>query len=281
MVDPAPQEPWLPLSFRNDPERARELEILHEGVPSWLRESLVRWIKKLVRVRNSYASWTDWDPEIRTRIEASLRREMPDSVSDFSEGECLDAIDYILRQTDICQSADVEYLEARLSEGGSVWRATQLGLQKRVDETLQALGESSLAAETRPAQHLRDAWHRAWGRDPDPSGAYREAVRAVEAAYAPIVSPDNERATLGTIIANTLDKPSKFSVRLRADEPDENVRRLVAMLQTLWKSQLDRHGNSGADVPLNVSLEEAQDAVAIATTLVHLAQQGGFTAKGR
>ena len=133
----------------------------------------------------------------------------------------------------------------------------------------------------RPADYLKGAWHKAWGRDPDPSGAYREAVRAVEAAYAPIVSPKNELATLGTIIRDIRNKPSKFSVRLQADEPEQNVGRLLSTLELLWKSQLDRHGSPDEEVPLNVSLEEAQDAVALATTLVHLAQQGGFTASAR
>ena len=134
--------------------------------------------------------------------------------------------------------------------------------------------------ETRPARHLGDAWRKGWGRNPEASGAYNDAVRAVEAAYTPIVSPKNERATLGTVIADITNKPSKFRVRLQADEPEENVARLVSMLQMLWKSQLDRHGTSDEEVPLNVSLEEAQDAVALATTLVHLAEQGGFTAAG-
>ena len=67
---------------------------------------------------------------------------------------------------------------------------------------------------------------------------------------------------------------------MQADGPEENVDRLGGMLQMLWKSQLDRHGTADEDAPLNVSLEEAQDAAALATTLVHLAQQGGFTANG-
>ena len=99
----------------------------------------------------------------------------------------------------------------------------------------------------------------------------------MEAAYAPITSPKNELATLGTIIADINNKPSKFSVRLQADEPVANVERLAGMLQMLWKSQFDRHGTPDEDVPLNVSIDEARDAVALATTLVHLAQQGGFS----
>ena len=120
----------------------------------------------------------------------------------------------------------------------------------------------------------------AWGRSPDASGAYREAVRAVEAAYAPIVSPKNGLATLGSIIADIKNKPSKFEVRLQEDTPGANVDRLIGVLQMLWKSQLDRHGTADEAVPLNVSIDEARDAVALATTLVHLAQQGGFSANG-
>ena len=60
--------------------------------------------------------------------------------------------------------------------------------------------EHRVETETRPAQHLRDAWQKAWGRSPDASAAYTNAVRAVEAAYAPIVSPKNGQATLGSII---------------------------------------------------------------------------------
>ena len=105
-------------------------------------------------------------------------------------------------------------------------------------------------------------------------------MRAVEAAYAPLVSPKNESATRGTIIADINNKPSKFPVRLQADTPDANVDRILGMLRMLWKSQLDRHGTADESVPLNVTLDEARDALALATTLVHLAQQGGFTASG-
>ncbi|MYI83116.1 MAG: hypothetical protein F4056_07445 [Chloroflexi bacterium] len=188
-------------------------------------------------------------------------------------------IDYLAFRLDIPpnQLADLEEL---LFTGGSAWRATQEGLLRRVDGTLQVLGESTSAWELRPAQHLRDAWQKVWGRSSDASGAYREAVRAVEAAYAPIVLPRDEGATLGKIIAALRDKPEKFAVRLGGRGVVESVASVRAMFELLWTSQLDRHGTSNEDVPLTVTLEQAQDAVALATTLVHLAQQGGFTANG-
>ena len=278
MVYPAPEESWLPPSTRNDAERAEAFERLLEGIPPWLRETVDQWIKARVRRRNTYASWSDWDPEIRTRIQAALHREIRGAVSDLSDDDCLDVIDCILREQDICGPTDIEYVEARLSQGRSAWRATPRGLERRVDPTLQAIAASTFEAETRPAQYLRDAWHKAWGSDPDASGAYRDAVRAVEAAYAPIALPRDPSATLGKIIAALRDKPAKFAVRLSGRGPEESVGSVRATLALLWTSQLDRHGTAKEDLPMNVTLEQAQDAVALATALVHLAQREGFTA---
>ena len=204
----------------------------------------------------------------------------PPCLASWPPERYLDVVDYVLGHPSFTNldSRLLDDLEDVLLKGGSVWRATDRGLERRVDKTLEGIADSIFGAGDRSAQYLREAWHRAWGRIPDASGAYREAVRAVEAAYVPMVSPKNERATLGTIIADIGNKPSKFRVRLQADEPEENVDRLVGMLQMLWKSQLDRHGTPDENVPLNVTLEQARDAVALATTLVHLAEQGGFTA---
>ena len=213
-------------------------------------------------------------------MQAKLRAKIPANGPKFISGDlCLDVVDYILQYRSI-PAEELSALECRLEDGGSAWRATSRGLERRVDATLQNAAESVFETETRPAQHLRDAWQKAWGRSPDASAAYTNAVRAVEAAYAPIVSPKNGQATLGSIIADIKNKPSKFEVRLQEDTPGANVDRLIGVLQMLWKSQLDRHGTADESVPLNVSIDEARDAVALATTLVHLAQQGGFSANG-
>ena len=212
-------------------------------------------------------------------MQAALHRVVPARPENISVELCLDVVDYILYHSDVSLGERTD-LEEFLSVGGSAWGVTPRGLELRVDRTLQSTAETVFKKQARPSEHLAQAWHKAWGRSPDSSGAYREAVRAVEAAYSPIVSPKNELATLGTIIADIKNKPSKFSVRLQSDTPEENVERLLGMLQMLWKSQLDRHGTADEAVPLNVSIDEARDAVALATTLVHLAQQGGFSANG-
>ncbi len=219
------------------------------------------------------------DSRIREPMQLALRTVIPSYFSQISVELYLDVIDYLLHHARVPEYR-IGDLERVLSDGGSAWRATPRGLEGRVDETLQGIAESVFATDSRPADYLRSAWHKAWGREPDPTGAYREAVRAVEAAFAPTVSPNNGRPTLGTIIADINNKPSKFSVRLQADTPNANVERIVGMLRMLWKSQLDRHGTADESVPLNVTLDEARDALALATTLVHLAQQGGFSANG-
>jgi hypothetical protein len=52
-----------------------------------------------------------------------------------------------------------------------------------------------------PLIYLATAWNRAYGRNPDPSGAYRDAIRAVEASAKPIILPADPVATLGKMIA--------------------------------------------------------------------------------
>ena len=270
------RERWLPLSVRNRPEAATEFDILYEEATDWLRRPLLAWIRKVCG--DQYAA-QQFNGRIRDLMQLALRTEIPRFVDELAPDLYLDVIDFAIHRLKISEFVLAE-LEMILSSGGSAWRVTPRSLELRVGPALHQTAEAVFKKKTRPSQYLADSWHKAWGRNPDPSGAYHEAVRAVEATYAPIVSPHNERATLGTIIADINSKPSKFSARLQADEPVANVQRLAGMLQMLWKSQFDRHGTGDESVPLNVSIDEARDAVALATTLVHLAQQGGFSANG-
>jgi hypothetical protein len=112
------------------------------------------------------------------------------------------------------------------------------------------------------------AWNKIAGRQPDPSGAYREAVRAVEAAAKPVVLPDAARATLGTMIAAMRDKPEKWTTSLGSVDDVRN------MMQLLWTNQSDRHGTDDEDAPMNVTPEEADGAVHLALTLTRFFAAG-------
>ena len=272
---PTQDEQWLPLSARENPEIAQQFEALHDGVPAWLIVPLSTWIGK--QIGEHYIQ--DW---WRNRLSVKLHRSMPRLLSEIPTDYYLDIIDCVISTKQEIPDYNFPMAGAQLNEylkdGGSLFRASERGLERRVQTELQETADLVFGSGSRAAQYLRDAWQKAWGRSPDPSGAYGDSVRAVEAAYRPVVSPNNERATLGTIISNMRDKPTKFHVRLQSSDGSGNVARVVAMLELLWKSQFDRHGTDDETVPLNVSIEEAQDAVALVTILVHLAQQGGFTA---
>jgi hypothetical protein len=124
---------------------------------------------------------------------------------------------------------------------------------------------------------LSDAWHAVYGRNPNASSGYRDAVRAVEAAAKPIVSPNNPSTTLGTIIRDIEAAPQKWSLSLSPAGGVNAMDALLNMVKLLWKAQFDRHGTPDENVPINVSIKEAETALHLAMTLVHWFTRGSVT----
>ena len=60
------------------------------------------------------------------------------------------------------------------------------------------------------------------------------------------------------------DKPEKWATVIG------DVDTVRKMMETIWKSQLDRHGTDDTTKPLNVSQPEAEAAVQMGVTLVKL-----------
>ena len=69
------------------------------------------------------------------------------------------------------------------------------------------------------------------------------------------------------MIAEIRDCPDQFTTRLNPSSPLGSMDVVRQMLSLLWKSQWDRHGVDD-DAPLTVSQQEAEDALALAVTLV-------------
>jgi hypothetical protein len=189
---------------------------------------------------------------------------------------CLDLIDFLLYRTASHQAA--AGLEVILLQGGSAWRVVEredsYGLERRVATAVAEAVDAVTNPRDRAAVHLSRAWSAQFGRDPDPSTAYREAVRAVEAIGKPIISPRNDRATLGTMIADLRAAPHKWRLALGAPAGFDPIQTLIAMMELLWKGQLDRHGTDDESVPLNVLPDEAEVALLVAIPLVHWFRQG-------
>jgi hypothetical protein len=200
----------------------------------------------------------------------------------------VDDRDYFLNLVDLLLSGlmaprRAEEVEASLAEGGSAWTVDLSGdgpfrLLRRVDATVTAAARAVMSASGRAGQHLAKAWNEVYGRNPDPSTAYREAVRAVEAIGAPVISPNNPKATLGTMIADMRNAPTKWVVVLTPSAGDP-VLMFRETMQLLWTADLSRHGTADESVPLHVSPFEAEAALHLAVTLVHWFHSGAVKAK--
>jgi hypothetical protein len=285
---------WRPLSRRNDPD----YDTLYEFVPGWLRPSLLDWISAHI----SYQGPTSWvyDADKLHEIERRLRTEF-----DWSHGTGnaleqlvnsikhdkqatfgLDVADLLLSGMDATNyasnaQASFEVLDRALRESGTAWTvAVRNGvgrLEKRVDATVKASAEKVIEESGRAGELLADAWSAVYGRNPNASAGYRDAVRAVEAAAKPVISPNNSMTTLGTIIRDLEAAPSKWAVSLTPAGGIDAMDTLLRMVKLLWKSQFDRHGTPDENVPLNVSNKEAETALHLATTLVHCFAHGSVT----
>jgi len=130
-----------------------------------------------------------------------------------------------------------------------------------------------MSGRDRSAAHLAEAWRHAHGRKPHPGTAYREAVRAIEAAARPVIAPNDTTATLGKMIGELRGKPQLFETVFVDTTviPLDVVRSMMALV---WTNQLDRHGTDDERVPLHVSQEQAEAAVQTAVALVQWFRRG-------
>lgn len=152
------------------------------------------------------------------------------------------------------------------------------GLQRRIEATLAAsLNGASGAADAAgyPAArlHLEKARGRLFGLHPDPSGAYDETVRAIEAVACPLFLPNAPKPTLGTVIAHLREAGPKYVYALTAQNGDVgNIGPVRDMMASVWKGHSDRHAGGPATVP--VAREAAEAALTMAAALVTLLSRG-------
>ena len=186
-------------------------------------------------------------------------------LSDDDKGP--DLLDFCLH---MCQDVKIaSQLELTLAMSGSAYTVQrdpngQHRLESRVNDTVRDMAVAAMAPSDRVSKYLRGAWQSLYERNLDPSASYRDAVRGLEAAARPVLTPNDPKATLGKMIAAARDKPSKWVVAI--GEMDT----VLMMLQTVWEAQHDRHGTNEANRPTNVTRQEAEAALHFTVTLVHL-----------
>jgi hypothetical protein len=270
------QHSWVRLSQRGKPPVE---EALYEGVPVHLRESLVEWLYQYLA--DETIDGTSLGPN-QFRLDVVLRLRLPvvalgQIVQNIRRDQelFLDVLDATLWVGRSDQRV-WRTLENLLGRGGSAWRVApdHRSLERRVDDTVAQAAQTVVSMPNKSAgDHLATAWKAAYGLRPDATKAYSEAVKAVEAAAAPVVSPNNAKATLGTIIGNLKQAPGKWELAiLGPDRAPRDIASLLAMLELLWQGQSDRHGGVVSTVP--IPPEAAPMAVHLAVSLVQWFQSG-------
>jgi hypothetical protein len=285
-----PDEPrWVPLSKRRDVAAMDRHRTLYEGVPPWLKHSLWDWVAAQLRYFSDAFTET-WNREALKRIERKLQIELAWSATLSSGADVaahslesrvksddivfLDLIDLLVSEIAVPPRSqrlpsEAAELDSLLLEGGSLWRVgrhgRKLGLERRVDETVTSATREAITTPGTAGDHLSKAWKEAYGRSPDPSAAYAEAVKAVEAAAKPVVTPNDDKATLGKMVPALRDRPDKRDAVLAAEPAFDKVAVVSVMAEFLWQGHTDRHGTPDR-VP--VTQEQAEAAVHLAALLV-------------
>lgn len=269
----------------------REEEPLMDGAPPHLRPALLHWLERAgdeskadvtlyqrlaLRLRieydpvgyKQYAPSSGGGPKSPAG-KAAAGRYFGEVLNRYGDEVLLDAVDLMLQvEGGPARSAPGD-LEDVLEIGGSAWRVSVDGshLERRVlepvrDAVQRAIDEAT-AAKSSAAEHIKEAWRQTYGRNPDPTKAYSEAIKAVESAAIPVVLPNDKKATLGKVVPHLRNNKGDWECAVHPGSVDTPL----AMMESLWQGQSDRHAGSTPTVP--VKQAEAEAAVHLATTLVH------------
>lgn len=272
----------MPLSRRVSGEET----VLYQGIPAHLEPPLLEWIRRYeshsilrdaaLRAEISYAPASGDHPIHRipallTGIQAAPDRQK--AVLDLIDGilflvthrpDATTFESYRLEQVETAKAA-AKSLEKVLRLGSSNWRVVGDHLEARVDDAVREAVERARqeTASTSASTHLGGAWIACYGRSSKPGLAYSESIKAVEAAAAPVISPKDLKATLGTMLGQLRPTaaPWRFAIAPHAMDP------VISAMATLWDGQTDRHGGNRPTTP--ITQEAAQAAVLLAATLVH------------
>jgi hypothetical protein len=301
---------WRPLGVREGRTSTGEYDGPHDGVPAWMFGPLWGWVvgryptlrragvffPGSVAVAGSVEDYRRIASALRVPIEDGSEPHPRDATGlqarllerlRTEPYRLLDVADYWLHTVDFKEPLrghdDARRdLEGILTTAGSAYHVQDGSppyLARVVDAETQAAADALMTARGRPGQHLALAWSAIYGRPAHAGEGYRECIRAVEAAAIPVVSPNNAKATLGSVIADLRNAPDKWKVALHGPTPDQQVLAVTAMLELLRKGQSDRHGSPDPAAPLSVSLEQAEAAVHLALPVVQFFTAGVVAAR--
>jgi hypothetical protein len=201
----------------------------------------------------------------------------------------VDVVDYALQNMLLgahyqTAQADAAELNRALQEAGAAWRVAPIEgtfnhrLERRTDPAASVAMKRITSNQPRDSAHLSLAWEAAYGRDPQPSRAYSEAIKAVEQVAIPVVLPNDNLATLGKVIGALRAAPGGWDctftrdTKLPSGTPVSPIEVVIAMLDLLWVNQTDRHA------PIKpITQSHAESAVQVALALVEIFRSGAIS----
>lgn len=268
-----------PFTIRENPDMHESYFALREGIPDSLLPSLLDWslehytmpMRVIIAGSGRYVNQDCLNrleriidqqvlPDAQRRDDALLARVFATNPSLHIE-----AIDIALRWA-VTESA--EKLGTYLTEARSIYCLRQdedgdYQIQFRQSAEMLELIETEANQPGHAATHLRNALSKCFGLNPDPKGACREAVEAVEVAAKPFVTPTDSMPSLGKMCGAIRAKPEKWETD---SEFDRSIKSVVSMMELVWNEGRFRHGDE--DAPMVVSQEAAEMTVQTAVLLV-------------
>ena len=277
-----------PFSIRQDPDKLEEFYALREGIPQGLLSSLIEWLmsiysesdhRRVPRMNRTRVSYLEriTDRRIVDNYEEDDLDYLLEVLYDDSEF-AINAADMALQWADSEAAAD---LEEYLVQARSIFCVRKgaddtFQIEYRQPRELSELVEMEARHSDRASEHLRVAWSKCFGLNPDTKGACREAVSAVEVPAKPVVSPKNLRTTLGSLCRDMKADLSKWETD---SEFDGSIETVLSMMEMVWNKGRYRHGDESA--PLEVSQEAAEMTVQTAVLLVSWFRSGRIRLKSK
>lgn len=270
---------WRPWDA--DDEEYEERSLIRELLPTALYAPVLAWIRRELRPSGAYA-YVDMSRvhELQSGLQVSFglqsryvdADDMVRTIAQRGDQFVARVIDFFLSyyEPDKWGNApsEVDSLKWHFDSAASAAEiARQDGvyrLRRRVPAGVEELAEASKqSAPTLAGQHLGKAWAEAYALTPNTSLVMTEAIKAVEAAAQPVVSPTAKKVRLG-MMTQTIKDQSGWTLAFpkRDDGHPDHKAVLVGMLETLIIAQADRHGGAAP------SVVEAQGHVQLASTLV-------------
>lgn len=275
------EDRWVPLSVRRGQSPRFEPVT---GVPEFLAGYLRTWVES--------QPWINEDQVAHLGL--ALRLDVAFDLSTYGPATALraafrhagplaqlDILDWLLGNARV----DFASLRRILDSAGHELTVSPDGrfLMERVEPTMLNTFEVATRTED-AASDLAQAWELTFGRDPSPTDGWGHAVKAIEALLAPIVSPNDSKATLGKMTGVLRDKPEAFSCALpdrtfRSDG-QETVKLGVEVLTDALATIGYQPGRHGGDDMSEADRGVARNVVLLATSVVAWLREGALTRKG-